>query len=109
MNTRSHLSPSHPALARSCHPAARRTRFLTWVAMGLAGATSGVAMDIPYDHHIPLTPENAIIGHFSKDKAPVVRITGPDAPAPASFPLEAATVPQADRVVEAAFNLVRPN
>ena len=46
---------------------------------------------------------------FSALKAPVVRITGPDAPAPASFPLEAATVPQADRVVEAAFNLVRPN
>jgi acetoin:2,6-dichlorophenolindophenol oxidoreductase subunit beta len=46
---------------------------------------------------------------FSTLKAPVVRITGPDAPAPASFPLEAATVPQADRVAEVAFNLVRPN
>lgn len=32
------------------------------------------ALEVPYDHHVPLTPENAIIGHFSKDKAPVLRI-----------------------------------
>ena len=36
---------------------------------------------------------------FSSLKAPVVRLTGPDAPAAASFPLEQAFVPQADAVV----------
>jgi pyruvate dehydrogenase E1 component beta subunit len=46
---------------------------------------------------------------FSALKAPVARLTGPDAPAAASFPLEAATVPQADRVVETALGLVKVN
>jgi pyruvate dehydrogenase E1 component beta subunit len=38
---------------------------------------------------------------FASLKAPVVRLTGPDAPAAASFPLEAAYAPNAERVVEA--------
>jgi pyruvate/2-oxoglutarate/acetoin dehydrogenase E1 component len=38
---------------------------------------------------------------FRSLQAPVVRITGPDAPAAASFPLEAAFVPTAARIVEA--------
>lgn len=38
---------------------------------------------------------------FSSLKAPVRRITGPDAPAAASFPLEAAFVPQREAVVAA--------
>jgi pyruvate dehydrogenase E1 component beta subunit len=38
---------------------------------------------------------------FASLKAPVVRLTGPDAPAAASFPLEAAYAPQADAIVEA--------
>jgi acetoin:2,6-dichlorophenolindophenol oxidoreductase subunit beta len=45
----------------------------------------------------------AIIGEkaFGALKAPVVRLTGPDAPASASYPLEAAFAPSADRIVEA--------
>ena len=43
---------------------------------------------------------------FSSLKAPVIRLTGPDAPAAASFPLEAAYVPQADAVVAAVKKLV---
>jgi pyruvate/2-oxoglutarate/acetoin dehydrogenase E1 component len=45
----------------------------------------------------------AIVGEkaFGALKAPVVRITGPDVPPPASFPLEAAYVPQADAVIAA--------
>ncbi|MDQ3283993.1 MAG: pyruvate dehydrogenase complex E1 component subunit beta [Acidobacteriota bacterium] len=39
---------------------------------------------------------------FSALKAPVKRITGPDAPAASSFPLEAATVPNVERIVAAA-------
>jgi pyruvate/2-oxoglutarate/acetoin dehydrogenase E1 component len=38
---------------------------------------------------------------FSALKAPVLRVTGPDAPAPASYPLEQAGVPQSDQVVAA--------
>ncbi|HEU4522366.1 MAG TPA: transketolase C-terminal domain-containing protein [Thermoanaerobaculia bacterium] len=43
---------------------------------------------------------------FSSLKAPVVRLTGPDAPAAASFPLEQAYVPQADAIVQAVKRLV---
>jgi pyruvate dehydrogenase E1 component beta subunit len=39
---------------------------------------------------------------FGALKAPVVRLTGPDAPAPSSYPLEAAYVPQAEAIVAAA-------
>ncbi|MHB0972184.1 MAG: transketolase C-terminal domain-containing protein [Thermoanaerobaculia bacterium] len=38
---------------------------------------------------------------FRALKSPVVRITGPDAPTPASYPLEQASVPQADAIVAA--------
>lgn len=38
---------------------------------------------------------------FSSLRAPVLRITGPDAPSPASFPLEQAFVPNADRIIAA--------
>ncbi|HET8796665.1 MAG TPA: pyruvate dehydrogenase complex E1 component subunit beta [Thermoanaerobaculia bacterium] len=45
----------------------------------------------------------AILGEkaFGSLRAPVLRVTGPDAPAAASFPLEAAYVPQADAIVAA--------
>ncbi len=42
---------------------------------------------------------------FADLKAPIMRLTGPDAPPPASFPLEQAFVPQADAIVEAALRL----
>jgi acetoin:2,6-dichlorophenolindophenol oxidoreductase subunit beta len=45
---------------------------------------------------------------FGALKAPVVRITGPDAPAAASYPLEAAFVPNAERIV-AAVRAQMPN
>lgn len=38
---------------------------------------------------------------FASLRAPVLRLTGPDSPAPASFPLEQAFVPQADAIVAA--------
>jgi len=43
---------------------------------------------------------------FGALKAPVARITGPDAPAPASWALEQAFVPQPDRIADAARRLV---
>lgn len=42
---------------------------------------------------------------FSALRAPVVRLTGPDAPAAASFPLEAAYAPSAERIAEAVRTL----
>ena len=42
---------------------------------------------------------------FGALKAPVIRLTGPDAPAASSFPLESAYVPQADAIVAAAKRL----
>ena len=44
---------------------------------------------------------------FDALRAPVVRLTGPDTPAPASWVLEQAMVPQPDAVVRAALDLVR--
>ncbi|HYH07933.1 MAG TPA: transketolase C-terminal domain-containing protein [Thermoanaerobaculia bacterium] len=45
---------------------------------------------------------------FSSLKAPVVRITGPDAPTAASYPLEQAYVPSKERIVEAALRTIAP-
>ena len=44
---------------------------------------------------------------FNALKSPIVRLTGPDAPAPASFPLEAAYAPQAEAIVTAVYSLVK--
>jgi pyruvate/2-oxoglutarate/acetoin dehydrogenase E1 component len=43
---------------------------------------------------------------FDALQAPIIRLTGPDVPPPASFPLEQAFVPQADAIVEAAARIV---
>jgi pyruvate dehydrogenase E1 component beta subunit len=43
---------------------------------------------------------------FGALRAPVVRLTGPDAPAPSSYPLEQAFIPQADAIAAAARRLV---
>ncbi|MGQ9365755.1 alpha-ketoacid dehydrogenase subunit beta [Azospirillum sp. ST 5-10] len=45
---------------------------------------------------------------FGQLRAPVLRLTGPDAPAPASFPLEQAFAPQVGDIVAAAGGLVHP-
>jgi pyruvate dehydrogenase E1 component beta subunit len=44
---------------------------------------------------------------FDALRAPVVRLTGPDAPIASSWALEQAAVPQPDAVVRAALGLVR--
>ena len=35
---------------------------------------SAIALEIPYDYHVKCTPENAIFGHFSKTKTPVLKV-----------------------------------
>ncbi|HEX2217134.1 MAG TPA: pyruvate dehydrogenase complex E1 component subunit beta [Xanthobacteraceae bacterium] len=62
-----------------------------------ASRTCGVGAEIA------ATIVEKAFGHL---RAPVVRVTGPDAPAPASFPLEQAFVPQAAAIAEAAARLV---
>ncbi len=62
-----------------------------------ASRTCGVGAEIA-----ALLAEHA----FDALEAPVLRLTGPDAPAPASWPLEQAYVPQADAVAAAASRLV---
>ncbi len=54
----------------------RTTRLLTssLVLLTCGGAISAAAAE----YHVPFTPENAIIGHFSKEKAPVLRIQSGD-------------------------------
>jgi pyruvate/2-oxoglutarate/acetoin dehydrogenase E1 component len=42
---------------------------------------------------------------FGALKAPILRLTGPDAPAPSSYALEQAFVPQPDQIVTAARRL----
>jgi acetamidase/formamidase len=43
--------------------------------IALALATSALsAMEIPYEHHVRVTPENAIFGYFSATKKPVLTI-----------------------------------
>ncbi len=43
---------------------------------------------------------------FDALQAPIVRLTGPDAPPPSSYPLEQAFIPQAEGIVRAASNLL---
>ena len=45
---------------------------------------------------------------FGALKAPVKRVTSPDVPTPASYPLEQAFVPQADAIVDAVNSLLQP-
>jgi len=50
----------------------------------------------------------AIVSEYAFDrlKAPVLRLTGPDAPAPSSYPLEQAFLPQTEAIVAAARKLM---
>ncbi|HJV91318.1 MAG TPA: alpha-ketoacid dehydrogenase subunit beta [Holophagaceae bacterium] len=45
---------------------------------------------------------------FDALQAPIVRLTGPDAPPPSSYPLEQAFIPQAEGIVAAAQKLLAP-
>jgi len=47
-------------------------------------------------------------GAWSSLKAPVVRVTSPDTPAPASFALEAAFTPQVESIVAAVQSIAAP-
>jgi len=40
----------------------------------LGFALNASARDVPYEYHVPVTPENAIFGHYSSTKKPVLTI-----------------------------------
>jgi acetamidase/formamidase len=44
------------------------------LTLAFAFAANLGAVDVPFDYHVPFTPENAIIGHFSATKKPVVTV-----------------------------------
>jgi hypothetical protein len=44
------------------------------VLIGIAAAVSAQAGIPTYDYHVPCTPENAIFGHFSSTKKPVITV-----------------------------------
>ena len=64
-----------------------------------AGAMCGVGAEIA-----ALAAPNA----FNALKAPIVRLTGPDVPAPASYVLEQAFIPQVEGVIAAAKGMLTP-
>src|SRR5579871_3757013 len=49
----------------------QRNRGRGFVIALASGLLSAGAMEIPYDYHVPLTPETAILGYFSATKKPV--------------------------------------
>ncbi len=55
------------------HSTSLRRRTLIFVTL-LAAAGASRAMEVPYDVHVPFTPENAILGHFSSTKTPVATV-----------------------------------
>jgi acetamidase/formamidase len=66
-----HPTGSPPA-RKARLPARRVFPFLPTLFVLAAGAAA--AGEIPYDVHVPFTPENAIIGYYAKDKKPVARV-----------------------------------
>ncbi len=44
------------------------------VALACVFAVGARALEIPYDYHVPCTPENAIFGYFSPTKTPVLTV-----------------------------------
>ncbi|WP_414664175.1 acetamidase/formamidase family protein [Horticoccus sp. 23ND18S-11] len=61
-----------PAVVRAGFVSTRSVIALATLAV--AGLVPARAIEIPYDHHVPFTPETAIIGHFSPTKKPVLTV-----------------------------------
>ena len=55
-------------------PANRTLSLGLALAAGLAFAGHAHALEVPYDYHVPCTPENAIFGHYSATKKPVLTV-----------------------------------
>jgi acetamidase/formamidase len=48
--------------------------FTRMSAFGLVLTALATAGEVPYDYHVPLLPENALIGHYSATKKPVLTV-----------------------------------
>lgn len=66
------MNTHHLDFARASRfPSVPALRRLLLIACAPAAA---MALEIPYDYHVRVTPENAIFGYFSKEKTPVLTI-----------------------------------
>jgi acetamidase/formamidase len=71
------MTSSSPSILRSEFPGVsptQRAGFVTAVLLPLALINAAQAFEIPYDFHVKCTPENAIFGHFSPTKKPVITV-----------------------------------
>ena len=53
---------------------AQRAGFFCTALLSLVLVSAAHALEIPYEYHVPCTPENAIFGHFSPTKKPVITV-----------------------------------
>src|SRR5438067_1424631 len=62
-----------PAKIISHFPCRFRGAFAA-LALIFGSAATLRALEVPYDYHVPCTPENAIFGYFSATKKPVLTV-----------------------------------
>jgi acetamidase/formamidase len=55
-------------------PRSRRVSLIGRLLAIALAPTCALALEVPFDYHVPCTPENAIFGYFSKDKKPVLTV-----------------------------------
>jgi acetamidase/formamidase len=58
----------------SSRPATQRASLGRTLLLSLGLASVASAIDVPYEYHVRCTPENAIFGHYSATKAPVLTV-----------------------------------
>lgn len=79
VSARAHAASSHraivPSALRRIQSVSQRACQVAALALALSCGASAQAGDVPYDFYVKCTPENAIFGHFSKTKKPVLRIS----------------------------------
>ena len=61
-------------ISRFSHPSKTLLTITKASALGLVLASGASALEVPYDYHVPCTPETAIFGHFSATKKPVLTV-----------------------------------
>ena len=52
----------------------RRSTYITAILLNALLAKAAWSVEIPHEYYVPFTPENAIIGHFSATKQPVLTV-----------------------------------
>src|SRR5688572_8767773 len=70
---RHHFMNTSPSRFRGSSRSRSVSLIPTLLAATFASARA-LALEVPYDYHVPCTPENAIFGHFSATKKPVLTV-----------------------------------